>query len=74
LTGARCVDRVWHIFKLEVSQWLHVVLKKCTAIGTLIGTSPDGSAVNLSGHSTEALRQQPDGSWLYVIDIPDDVG
>jgi len=41
---------------------------------TLVGTAPDGSAVNLSGHSTEVLRQQPDGSWLYVIDIPDDVG
>ena len=40
---------------------------------TLEGTAPDGSAVNLTGHSTEVMRLQPDGTWLYVIDIPDDV-
>ena len=40
---------------------------------TLAGTAPDGNAVNLTGHSTEVLRRQPDGTWLYVIDIPDDV-
>ena len=40
---------------------------------TVAGTGPDGSAVNLAGHSTEVLRRQPDGTWLYVIDIPDDV-
>lgn len=40
---------------------------------TLAGTAPDGSAVNVTGHATEVLRRQPDGTWLYVIDIPDDV-
>ena len=40
---------------------------------TLAGTGPDGSPVNLSGNTTEVVRRQPDGSWLYVIDLPDDV-
>ena len=39
---------------------------------TLAGTAPDGSALNLSGNTTEVLRQQSDGTWLYVIDLPDD--
>ena len=40
---------------------------------SLAGTGPDGSPVNLSGNTTEVVRRQPDGSWLYVIDLPDDV-
>jgi uncharacterized protein (TIGR02246 family) len=40
---------------------------------SLTGTGPDGSEVNLSGESTEIVRRQADGTWLYVIDIPDDV-
>lgn len=37
---------------------------------TLSGTSPDGSAVNMSGKSTDVMRRQPDGTWLCVIDNP----
>ena len=37
---------------------------------TLDGTDGDGNAVHLTGSSREVVRQQPDGSWLYVIDNP----
>ena len=37
---------------------------------SLSGTSPDGGAVNMSGHSTDVMRRQPDGRWLCVIDNP----
>jgi uncharacterized protein (TIGR02246 family) len=30
--------------------------------------APDGKAIELSSHTAEVLRQQSDGSWLYVID------
>lgn len=40
---------------------------------TLDGTAPDGTAVSLSGNTSEVVRRQADGSWLYVIDLPDDV-
>ena len=36
----------------------------------LAGTGPDGSAVDLSGNTTEVVRRQPDGSWRYAIDDP----
>jgi ketosteroid isomerase-like protein len=41
---------------------------------SLAGTAPDGAPVTLGGNTTEVLRRQPDGSWLYVIDLPDDAG
>jgi uncharacterized protein (TIGR02246 family) len=34
------------------------------------GTGPDGGAVRLTGHSTDVLRRQPDGTWRFVIDNP----
>ena len=37
---------------------------------SLSGTGPDGSAVNMSGQSTDVMRRQPDGTWLCVIDNP----
>jgi uncharacterized protein (TIGR02246 family) len=40
---------------------------------SLAGTGPDGSPVSLAGTTTEVVRKQPDGTWLYVIDLPDDV-
>lgn len=36
----------------------------------LTGTGPDGSAVEMSGRSVEVLRRQPDGTWLYLLDLP----
>ncbi len=35
---------------------------------SLTGTGPDGGPITMSGQSTEVARQQPDGSWLYLID------
>jgi uncharacterized protein (TIGR02246 family) len=37
---------------------------------TLIGTDPDGKAVELKGRNTEVLRRQQDGSWRFIIDNP----
>ena len=41
---------------------------------SLIGTSDDGTAVQLSGESTEIVRMQPDGAWKCVIDNPYSTG
>jgi ketosteroid isomerase-like protein len=35
---------------------------------SLDGTAPDGSAVSLASRTSEVVRRQADGSWLYVID------
>jgi uncharacterized protein (TIGR02246 family) len=37
---------------------------------TLTGTGPDGETISMSGQGSDVLRQQPDGSWLFVIDNP----
>ena len=34
------------------------------------GTDPDGKPVTVSGNSTEVVRRQNDGTWLFVIDNP----
>jgi ketosteroid isomerase-like protein len=34
------------------------------------GTEPDGTPINLTGRGTVVLRQQPDGTWLMVIENP----
>ena len=34
------------------------------------GTGPDRETVSMSGQTSDVLRQQPDGSWLFVIDNP----
>jgi uncharacterized protein (TIGR02246 family) len=36
----------------------------------LEGTRPDGSPVELSGHSADVLRRAPDGGWRILIDDP----
>jgi uncharacterized protein (TIGR02246 family) len=37
---------------------------------TLDCTSPEGSPMQMTGHATEVVRQQSDGTWLYAIDLP----
>lgn len=37
---------------------------------TLKGTDPTGSPVDLSGQTSDVVRRQSDGSWLFVIDNP----
>jgi uncharacterized protein (TIGR02246 family) len=37
---------------------------------TLRETSVDGNAVERSGQTSDVLRQQADGTWLLVIDVP----
>ena len=34
------------------------------------GTDPEGKPVTMSGNSTEVVRRQTDGTWLFVIDNP----
>lgn len=34
------------------------------------GTTPDGQEFVETGTATDVMRRQPDGSWLYVIDLP----
>lgn len=41
------------------------------AIWTLKGASdPEGNTIDLSGQTTDIVRRQPDGSWLFAIDNP----
>jgi uncharacterized protein (TIGR02246 family) len=37
---------------------------------TLDATGPDGSRVQMKGHSAEVVRRQPDGTWKFVVDNP----
>jgi len=37
---------------------------------TLNGTGPDGQAVQMEGTTSDILRRQPNGTWLFVIDNP----
>ena len=36
----------------------------------LTGTSPDGQPLAMGGKTTEVVRRQSDGRWLYIIDHP----
>jgi uncharacterized protein (TIGR02246 family) len=37
---------------------------------TLECTSPEGKPLKLSGDATEVARRQPNGDWLFSIDLP----
>lgn len=37
---------------------------------TLDGTGPDGAPVRMGGVTSDVLRRQADGRWLFVIDNP----
>ena len=36
----------------------------------LTGKSPDGQPLDMHGSSSEVVRRQSDGGWVYVIDHP----
>ena len=36
----------------------------------LDGRNPDGSPIEMGGHSADVLRRAPDGSWRILIDNP----
>ncbi len=36
----------------------------------LEGTQPDGSPIEMHGHSADVLRRASDGSWRILIDDP----
>ncbi len=37
---------------------------------TLAGTAPNGEPIEMAAQTSDVLRRQPDGSWLFVIDNP----
>jgi len=37
---------------------------------TLKGTDPGGNAVELAGQTSDVIRKQDNGAWLFVIDNP----
>lgn len=41
-----------------------------TANWKVRGVALDGSPIKMEGRSTEVLRRQSDGSWLFVVDNP----
>ncbi|MFP3391635.1 YybH family protein [Brevibacillus sp. SIMBA_040] len=34
------------------------------------GTGPDGRSSQFDGHTSEIVRKQPNGGWLYIVDHP----
>jgi len=58
-------------FRLEVKS---VVRARDVALvraqWSLSGAGPGGCVVNLAGRSTEVVRRQADGTWLYAVDAP----
>ena len=44
-------------------------LAVCTAKWDLSMTGPDGKPTKMTGQSAEVVRKQPDGRWLFVIDL-----
>jgi len=36
----------------------------------LTGKTPDGQALDMRGRSSEVVRRQGDGGWVYIIDHP----
>jgi ketosteroid isomerase-like protein len=34
------------------------------------GSDPDGNAIELAGQTTDVVRRQADGTWLFAIDSP----
>jgi uncharacterized protein (TIGR02246 family) len=45
-----------------------------TAKWELAMTGEDGKPANATGQSVEVARRQPDGRWLFAIDLPFGVG
>jgi ketosteroid isomerase-like protein len=37
---------------------------------SISGTEPNGYSIKLKGRGTVVFRQQPDGSWLIVLENP----
>lgn len=37
---------------------------------SLVSTGPDGKSIEMKGNSTEVVRHQPNGNWLFAIDHP----
>ncbi|MCU1266702.1 MAG: ketosteroid isomerase-like enzyme [Acidobacteria bacterium] len=78
VTGAAGIRDVMTGF-FSLKPQLDLKLKKAVHAGdiallfsvwTLKGTDPAGGAVEMAGVTSDVVRRQPDGTWLFVIDIP----
>lgn len=58
-------------FEMELSQELSSgELSLLHSVWSLNGTTPDGNDIHLGARTSDVVRRQTDGSWLYVIDNP----
>jgi uncharacterized protein (TIGR02246 family) len=54
----------------EVDVVEHGELAVLRARWTFSGTRPDGTSFESRGRSVEIVRRRPDGTWRFVIDLP----
>lgn len=64
--------------RMEIEPDLSVIRARDVALvsgsWTITGTGPDGEPVTMNGRVTDVVRQQPDGTWRWVIDVPFGIG
>lgn len=68
LTGFLSIDGTFSVEKPKVVQAGDIAL--LMGKWKLEGRSPDGQDVKIGGHTSDVIRKQGDGSWLFVIDNP----
>jgi len=78
VSGHAAIREVMKAF-LALKPQFHLQLKKAVQANdiallfstwTLKGTDPNGEAVEMAGQTSDVVRRQPDGTWLFVIDVP----
>jgi ketosteroid isomerase-like protein len=58
-------------FSLELNEIINLGdIALSIAKWSVKGTSPDGKPVQLGGTSSDILRKQADGRWLFLLDNP----
>jgi len=68
LAGLLALDGMIRLETRDVVEVQELAYLSCA--WTLAGTGSDGSALDIGGVTAEVARRQPDGRWLYVIDLP----
>jgi uncharacterized protein (TIGR02246 family) len=62
------LDAVYEVEEPEVHETDGIAILR--ARWSVKGSAPDGSPVAITGRTSDIMRRQPDGSWLYLIDSP----
>lgn len=75
LAAIREALKGWLALKLKCDLTFQMAIKSGNiallfARWALKGTGPDGKEISLSGQTSDVVRLQADGSWLFVIDNP----